>query len=93
MRKFIISPNRLICKSSTSNPYIDKVHFLEQSLLAIIKELKRENFDFIIDLHHNLRSMKVKDALKVKSYSYDKLNVRKWIYTSLKWNFFLTCIL
>lgn len=70
----------------SSNPYIDKVHFLEQSLLAVIKELKRENFDFIIDLHHNLRSMKVKDALKVKSYSYDKLNVRKWIYTNLKWN-------
>jgi len=52
----------------------------------MIAELKRENFDYIIDLHHNLRSMKVKDALKVKSYSFDKLNVRKWIYTSFKWN-------
>ena len=30
--------------------------------------------------------MKVKDALKVKSYSYNKLNVQKWIYTSFKWN-------
>ena len=70
----------------TSNPYIDKVHYLEQSLQAVITELKRENFDCIIDLHHNLRSMKVKDALKVKSYSYNKLNIQKWIYTSLKWN-------
>ena len=52
----------------------------------MIVELKRENFDYIIDLHHNLRSMKVKDALKVKSYSFNKLNVRKWIYTSFKWN-------
>ena len=30
--------------------------------------------------------MKVKDALKVKSFSYNKLNVQKWIYTSFKWN-------
>jgi ADP-heptose:LPS heptosyltransferase len=70
----------------SSNPYIDKIHYLEQSLQAVITELKRENFDFVIDLHHNIRSMKVKDALKVKSYSFDKLNVRKWIYTSFKWN-------
>ena len=70
----------------SSNPYIDKIHYLEKSLQAVIMELKRENFDYIIDLHHNLRSMKVKDALKVKSYSFDKLNVRKWIYTSFKWN-------
>ncbi|HZK64357.1 MAG TPA: glycosyltransferase family 9 protein [Puia sp.] len=69
-----------------SNPYIDKVHYLEQSLQAVIKELRNENFDYIIDLHHNLRSMKVKDALKVKSFSYNKLNVQKWIYTSFKWN-------
>ena len=70
----------------SSNPYIDKVHYLEKSLQTIIVELKRENFDYIIDLHHNLRSMKVKDALKVKSFSFNKLNVRKWIYTSFKWN-------
>jgi ADP-heptose:LPS heptosyltransferase len=70
----------------SSNPYIDKVHYLGQSLQAVITELKKEDFDYIIDLHHNLRSMKVKDALKVKSFSFDKLNVKKWIYTSFKWN-------
>jgi ADP-heptose:LPS heptosyltransferase len=70
----------------SSNPYVHKIHLLEQSLLNVIAELRRENFDFIVDLHHNLRSMKVKDALKVKAYSYDKLNVKKWIYTSFKWN-------
>ncbi len=69
-----------------SNPYIDKAHYLEQSLQAVIKELQRENFDYVIDLHHNLRSMKVKEALRVKSFSYNKLNVQKWIYTSFKFN-------
>jgi ADP-heptose:LPS heptosyltransferase len=70
----------------SSNPYIDKIHYLEQSLQTVITDLKRENFDFIIDLHHNLRSMKVKDALKTKSYSYNKLNIQKWILTSFKLN-------
>ena len=70
----------------SSNPYIDKIHYLEQSLQSVINDLKREKFDYVIDLHHNLRSMKVKEALKVKSWSFDKLNVRKWIYTSFKWN-------
>jgi ADP-heptose:LPS heptosyltransferase len=70
----------------TSNPYIDKIHYLEQSLQAVITELKRENFDYVIDLHHNLRSMKVKDALKVKSHSFNKLNFRKWVLTSFKLN-------
>ena len=70
----------------SSNPYIDKIHCLEQSLLTIITELKREDFDYIIDLHHNLRSMKVKDALKIKSFSFNKLNIQKWLYTSFKWN-------
>jgi ADP-heptose:LPS heptosyltransferase len=70
----------------SSNPYIDKIHYLEQSLQSVISDLKRENFDYIIDLHHNLRSMKVKEALKTKSWSFDKLNVRKWVYTSFKWN-------
>jgi ADP-heptose:LPS heptosyltransferase len=69
-----------------SNPYIDKIHYLEQSLQLVIKELQRENFDYIIDLHHNLRSMKVKEALKVRAFSYNKLNVQKWLYTSFKWN-------
>jgi ADP-heptose:LPS heptosyltransferase len=71
----------------SSNPYIDKLHLLEQSLQTVITELRRENFDYIIDLHHNLRSMKVKEALKVKSYSFNKLNIRKWLLTALKLNF------
>ncbi len=81
---YLVKSNYLSILSS--NPYIDKIHYLEQSLQTLIKDLKKENFDYIIDLHHNLRSMKVKDALKVKSFSFNKLNVQKWIYTSIKWN-------
>ncbi|HMG83286.1 MAG TPA: glycosyltransferase family 9 protein, partial [Ferruginibacter sp.] len=53
----------------------------------MLNELKAENFDYIIDLHHNLRTLRVKRFLKgVKSFSYNKLNVEKFIYTKLKIN-------
>jgi ADP-heptose:LPS heptosyltransferase len=69
-----------------SNPYIDQSHYLEDDLGKVIEKLKLEDFDYIIDLHHNLRTLKVKRALKKESYSFNKLNIEKWLYTALKWN-------
>ncbi len=70
-----------------SNPYIDKLHLLEENFEQVIMKLKKENFDYIIDLHHNLRTLKIKQALKkVKAYSLNKLNVRKWFLTAFKIN-------
>ena len=68
------------------NPYIDKAHFVENNLGELIKRLRRENFDYVIDLHHNLRSLRVKRALAKPSFSFDKLNIEKWLYTALKIN-------
>lgn len=70
----------------TSSPYIDKVHVLADDFNTLIAELKAEQFDCIIDLHHNLRTLKVKRALRVKSYAYNKLNLQKWLYTTLRIN-------
>jgi ADP-heptose:LPS heptosyltransferase len=69
-----------------ANPYIDKVHYLENNLDLIISTLKKENFDCVIDLHNNLRTLKVKRALKKKSSSFNKLNIEKWLLTALKIN-------
>jgi ADP-heptose:LPS heptosyltransferase len=70
-----------------SNPHVDKLHLFDESIEQVITELKNENFDVIIDLHHNLRTMKVKRALhKVKAYSFKKLNVQKWILTNFKFD-------
>jgi ADP-heptose:LPS heptosyltransferase len=70
-----------------SNPYIDKLHLLDENLEEVIINLKKENFDYIIDLHHNLRTLKLKRALKnVKAYSFNKLNVRKYLLTAFKIN-------
>src|SRR5215207_7218609 len=65
------------------NPYVDKTHLLDKDLTPVVEELVAEDFDYVIDLHHNLRSLKVKKALGKKSFSFNKLNVEKWLMTSL----------
>ncbi|NOT94590.1 glycosyltransferase family 9 protein [Ferruginibacter sp.] len=70
-----------------SNPYIDKIHTLGDSFELMLHELKTEEYDYIIDLHHNLRTLRIKRVLKnVKAFSFDKLNIKKFIYTNFKIN-------
>jgi ADP-heptose:LPS heptosyltransferase len=66
------------------NPRIDKVHLLEDRLAPLIKTLQRENYDYIIDLHHNLRSLIVRCRLGKKSFVFRKLNLRKWLSVNFK---------
>ncbi len=68
------------------NPYLDQIHLLEGGLSPFISQLKKEKFDFIVDLHHNLRTLAIKNQLGVKSFSFNKLNLQKWLYTNLKIN-------
>jgi ADP-heptose:LPS heptosyltransferase len=68
------------------NPHLDKIHYLESSLSDCIQELKKEKFDYIIDLHHNLRTLWIKTKLGVKSSSFDKLNLQKWLLVNFKRN-------
>src|SRR5687768_17537669 len=69
-----------------NNPFIDKLHLLAHSWDTVVHELKQENYDYIIDLHHNLRTLRLKKDLGIKSFPFNKLNIQKWIYTNLKWN-------
>ena len=68
------------------NPYIDKLHVLAHSWELMIEELKTENYDYIIDLHHNVKTLRIKNALKKKSFSFYKLNIQKYFYTAFKIN-------
>jgi len=70
----------------SSNPYIDKIHILNNSLSETIQQLKFEHFDYIIDLHKNLRSFFVKSRLRIMSFSVDKINFQKWMIVNLKIN-------
>ncbi len=67
-----------------SNIYVDKVHLLRDNINDVINELQQEDFDYVIDLHHNLRSLKIKNRLGKPSYSFNKLNIEKWLLTALK---------
>ena len=68
------------------NPYIDKIHLLEGRLSDLVRELKKEKFDYVIDLHHNIRTRIVKLLINAKSHSFNKLNVKKWLLVNLKIN-------
>ncbi len=68
-----------------NNPYIDKLHLLESSTASLIKQLQTEQFDAVIDLHSNIRTQRIKWALNTKSFTFDKLNIRKWFYVNWKW--------
>jgi len=67
-----------------ANPYIDKLHSIDKSIGEVSKVLKAEKFDYIIDLHHNLRTLFLKKTLLRPSKSFQKLNMEKWLLTSLK---------
>lgn len=66
------------------NPHVTRVHELGDDLGDLIRRLKAENFDQVIDLHHNLRTARVKRALGVSAHSFPKLNVQKWLLVNLK---------
>jgi ADP-heptose:LPS heptosyltransferase len=66
-----------------NNPYVDKLHLLKPSLSETIKDIKHERFDYIIDLHNNLRTSLIKLRTGVKSSTYNKQAVRKWLSLKL----------
>ncbi|HVZ26675.1 MAG TPA: glycosyltransferase family 9 protein [Sediminibacterium sp.] len=69
------------------SPYIDKVQVLGYSWELMIHQLKAEHYDAVIDLHHNLRTWRIKSALGVQqTHSFPKLNLQKWLLTAFKIN-------
>jgi ADP-heptose:LPS heptosyltransferase len=69
-----------------NNPYIDKIHTIGNDLKSLNPLLKQENFDLIVDLHHNVRTLKLKYVLGKKSVSFNKLNWKKFLITTFKIN-------
>jgi len=69
-----------------NNPYIDRLHLYENGLKDVILELRKERFDYVIDLHNNIRSHIVTMLLLRKTVAFKKLNIRKWLYVRFKLN-------
>jgi ADP-heptose:LPS heptosyltransferase len=66
------------------NPNVDKVFALRGSLSEVIAPLRRERYDRVLDLHHNLRSQWIKWALRRPARSFYKANLEKWLLVNLK---------
>lgn len=68
------------------NPYIDKAHYLADSLFKLIRQLRSERYDYVIDLHNNRKTNLIRLALGVPSFSFDKLSWRQFLYVRFKIN-------
>ncbi|MBL7911732.1 MAG: glycosyltransferase family 9 protein [Bacteroidia bacterium] len=66
------------------NPNIDKLYTFKEDVSELYDQLKAEKYDVLIDLHKNLRSLRLKQKLKVKSFSFNKLNIQKFLAVKLK---------
>lgn len=69
-----------------NNIYVDKIFTIKDSLKDVIPQLKKENYDYVVDLHHNIRTLKLKTALGKKSFSFNKLNWEKFLIVNFKIN-------
>lgn len=71
---------------TASNPYIDRFFYLDNNLDELINLLKQEQYDYVIDLHRNIRSRQIVRALKRTSYTIDKLSWQKFLLTEFSFN-------
>ncbi|MCR9172503.1 MAG: glycosyltransferase family 9 protein [bacterium] len=68
------------------NPYVSKVYSIEKSIDEVIDDLKKEEYDWVIDLHNNIRTKGLKSKLRRPSKTFRKLNWEKWLLVNAKIN-------
>lgn len=69
-----------------NNPYVDKLFCYTNSLSETITELRKENYDYVIDLHKQIRSALICCLLHKRHYTYPTLRFRKWLLVNFKIN-------
>ncbi len=73
-----------MCSLVNNNPYIDKVIAFDKKDTNLLRSLKDQQYDLIVDLHHNLRSRKISWSLGVKTIRFHKANIEKWLKVNFK---------
>ncbi len=58
---------------------IDCIHTIDQTTSEVTESLKSAQFDYIVDLHSNVRSRAVKRSLGCVSFTLKKANFAKWL--------------
>ncbi len=67
-----------------ANPHIQKIFTIRHNLGEVIPLLRKEKYDFIVDLHRNLRSLMTRAALLRPSGTFPKKNIQKWMLVHWK---------
>ena len=67
-----------------ANPHVARIFSFQKEVTEVLPALKREQYDWVIDLHHNLRSWRVKWALGHPARSLNKRNFEKWLLVNCK---------
>ncbi|MCB9246225.1 MAG: glycosyltransferase family 9 protein [Flavobacteriales bacterium] len=58
---------------------IERVHLLDANWRKMVRSLRDEHFDLIVDLHNNMRSHRLSLELRVPTRRFRKLNFKKWL--------------
>lgn len=67
-----------------TNPFIQKTWTIDESIDELITQLKAEEFDFLVDLHNNIRTKSLIRKLGVPHASFPKLHLEKWLLVNFK---------
>ncbi|MFZ2897445.1 MAG: glycosyltransferase family 9 protein [Saprospiraceae bacterium] len=67
-----------------ANPHIDVLHTIKKSVAEAVPALKALRFDYLADLHGNLRTLQLKLALGIPGAGFSKLNLEKWLLVRTK---------
>lgn len=62
-----------------ANPHVARVITLSDDFDDMLNTLKSQQYDHIMDLHHNIRTKRIKIALGRPSTAFRKLNFQKWL--------------
>lgn len=71
---------------TAANPYVDKFFYYDRSLDTVIESLRVEEYDYVIDLQNNIRSNRIRHALKKPYHVVNKLSIQKFLLTKLRIN-------
>ena len=68
------------------NPHITERHYLDGSIFTLIRQLRAQQFDVVIDLQNTFVTDLIKAGLGIRSYSVEKQSLRQWLYVRWKVN-------
>lgn len=64
------------------HPDISVIHTIEKDTSEILDDLKKWDFNYVVDLHNNFRSAQIKRALRAFAFTFHKVNIAKWLFVN-----------